>query len=60
MLRLFNIKNESLFSDFKNGSTEPEEEARPHRQRLRDQSQASYELLKDRNMDGLLIVCKQV
>ena len=43
-----------------NGSVESATAKPPHRQKLREESQASFELLKQKNMDGLLIACKQV
>jgi len=49
-----------LFFRFKGDNSESVAAKPPHRQKLREESQASFELLKQKNMDGLLIACKQV
>ncbi len=40
-------------------SSENQEKTVPYRQRLREESLASYNLLKEKNMDGLVIACRQ-
>jgi len=58
--KIMDSKEKSVLSEEVNEEGDAlERRSVPHRQRLREESVASYELLKKKSMDGLIIACKQ-